>query len=770
MRRGCVRVLMAVAALAVAHTGLVASRAEVVNGDSILSYIRVLASDHFLGRGTGTEGGAMAEDFVAAKFRQWGLKPAGDKGTFFQTYTIPFFRLESEPVLEAGGRKFVYEEDFEVLRYSGSGELRAEVVFVGQGVVDSAGQRDDYQGVDVRGKIVLVAREAPREGAMPAMEQASDSLRAAIAKAKGARGMLVFSPPSEGRAVRPRGRLGASAYDANFLAMAVDARVASFILKTAGKSEQEISQLLRGGKGSSFSTGVEAHLKIDATFDPKRPARNVLAMIPGTDRKLRDEYVLIGGHLDHLGVDFRGTVYNGADDNASGIATVMEVARVMAANRIKPRRTVIFAGWTGEELGLLGSSHYAAHPIWPLERTVAYLNLDMVGRGNGKVRFSGKYYGPRVWQIMEEALGDSLRKSAEPQRGGPGGSDHTPFLVRGVPAFFLLTSGDHPDYHQPSDDWDKIQPEVCQVTGEITYRAVLALANTPAALLEPAREAEFVFRHAALAYLQPLAIQAGLDTLSKHHIDIALLVPKVSKEGSRAEKLEAILRAADSLRVVDDRQEDFDIATNPSELRMASYRGSLELLLGVRGQDIAWDTAILRNLARLDYRVLVLGDSDGVWTDGSQLTEQGREAVRLANETGLLILLEDPSPGVAQSLLATTKKPVVVAGMEGNWSEDFLQAMARNGGLLLVPYCPREKAEEIAQRLHSLRDKLKADHLGLYPHFTSPQLVRLARPIAHELLRLGWKREEVEGLLGNNLVQVMRAVSVEREMTIQFRF
>ncbi len=769
MRKNCARMLALVLVWLVAFSAGAAQ--TTVSGDSIKSYIRVLASNDFMGRGTGTEGCRLAEEYVAAKFRQWGLKPAGEKGTYFQPYTVQFFRLNAEPVLEAAGRRFVYEEDFEVLRFSGSGDVRAEVVWVGQGLVDTSSKRDDYRGVDVRGKVVLVAREMPREGGSPMMDQPSDSVRAAAAKAHGAVGMLIFTPPSESRPSRLRGRLSPFDYDPSFVAATVDPRVATYILKQAGKTEQEINQMFRSGRGQSFATGVEVHLRVDATFDPKRATRNVLAMIPGSDPKLKKEYVVLGGHLDHLGTDFRGTIYNGADDNASGIATVMEVARVMMANRIRPKRTVIFAGWSGEEMGLLGSSHYAAHPIWPLEQTVVYLNLDMVGRGNGKVRISGKYYGPKVWELMEQALGDSLKKDAEPQRGGPGGSDHTPFLVRGVPAFFLLTSGDHPDYHQPTDDWDKIQPEVCQVAGEMTYRSAVALAQAPGALLEADREAEYVFRHAALAFLQPTWLTTGLESMSQHHIDVALLVPRVKPQAGLSEKLEVLVRAADSLREADRESEEFDLATNPAELRMATYRGTLELLLGVRGQDFDWDEAILRNLARLDYRVLVLSDSDGVWTDGRELTERGKQAVRIANETGLLLLLENPSPAVALSLLSATSKPAAVAGLEGeSLREEVLNAVAKNRGLLLVPYCSREKATDVAQRLNALKPRLGSDHLGLYPHFRDPKLVSLARSIASELLKLSWKREEVEAVLGSNLAQILREVSVEREMTIQFRF
>ncbi len=126
-------------------------------------------------------------------------------------------------------------------------------------------------------------------------------------------------------------------------------------------------------------------MSVNAIFDEKRPTRNVLAKITGSDKVLKDEYVIIGGHMDHLGISPMGDIMNGANDNASGTAVVMEIARVMKLNRAKPKRTVIFALWAGEEQGLLGSKHYADDSTFPMNKTVAYINMDMVGHGSGGI-------------------------------------------------------------------------------------------------------------------------------------------------------------------------------------------------------------------------------------------------------------------------------------------------------------------------------------------------------------------------------------------------
>ena len=163
--------------------------------------------------------------------------------------------------------------------------------------------------------------------------------------------------------------------------------------------------------------------------------------------------------MDHLGINPLGEVMNGANDNASGTAVVMEIARIMKFNRTKPKRTVIFALWAGEEQGLVGSRYYADHPNLPIEKTVACINMDMVGQGHGKVPFRGVYYGPQIWKVLKEKLPKDILDDVKPGRGGPGGSDHTSFMMKGVPGFFIITTP-FMKYHHSRDDVDLINPEM----------------------------------------------------------------------------------------------------------------------------------------------------------------------------------------------------------------------------------------------------------------------------------------------------------------------
>ncbi len=150
--------------------------------------------------------------------------------------------------------------------------------------------------------------------------------------------------------------------------------------------------------------GVESLLHLKVTYDPKRTTQNVLAKITGSDETLKNEYVIVGAHMDHLGVDMTGDVFKRADDNASGTAVVMEAARVLKLNQFKPKRTIIFALWAAEEEGLLGSKYYTENPVYPLEKTVANINLDMEGHGTGKVNVRGAYFAPEVWEILKSGM------------------------------------------------------------------------------------------------------------------------------------------------------------------------------------------------------------------------------------------------------------------------------------------------------------------------------------------------------------------------------
>ncbi|MEA2005136.1 MAG: M28 family peptidase, partial [Acidobacteriota bacterium] len=366
------------------------------------SYIKDLASDSMQGRRSGQLGAVMAEEYIASRFKEWGLEPAGDDGTYFQNFTIEHSHVEEgvtlEVITDRARRDFYYGEDWRVQRLSGSGHFTTEIVFVGYGIHAPEIGYDDYAGVDVKGKIVLFTSGIPRKLEKKLEEEAKMEKRIEAAQKLGARGVIGFKPPSsESRYFRLR--IKKQLYKPDFVLMTIEDKVVDFIFKDLNTDLRTLFQAIeKTAQPKSLHTGVKAFVSVNAYFDEKRPTRNVLAKIYGKDKKLKDEYIIIGAHMDHLGITPMGDVMNGANDNASGTSVVMEIARVMKLNKVKPKRTVIFALWAGEEQGLLGSTYYADNPTHPIEKAVVNLNMDMVGIGSGKINFGGKYYSPEIWK------------------------------------------------------------------------------------------------------------------------------------------------------------------------------------------------------------------------------------------------------------------------------------------------------------------------------------------------------------------------------------
>jgi len=454
------------------------------DGQAALEYVKVLASDAMLGRKSGEPSGQRAAEYIAAKLKDWGLEPAGPKGGFLQDLTYEYYEVERGAALAVVAhnktREFVYGEDWRQSRFSGSALLGAGVVFVGYGLSVPQKQYDDYADVDVKGKLVLFSTDSPRRFKDTIKEEAELQARVKAAQDHGALGVLMFrSEQLTTTGGFSRGGLKKDIYRPDFMILSLESKVVDFIFKWQKADPRYFFQQIElTGKPQSYDLGVQGLVNLQADFDEKRPTQNVLAKIGGSDPKLKNEYVIVGAHMDHLGVDMTGDILNGADDNASGTAVVMEAARVMKLNRFKPKRTVIFALWGAEEEGLLGSKYYTENPVYPLDKTAANINLDMEGHGTGKVAVGGSYYAPETWDILKTRLPKDLMDNVIPGRGGPGGSDHSHFLYNGVPAFIVMTDGPHFKTNRVGDVSDLIKPDILRNAGLFTMAAKEKLAQT----------------------------------------------------------------------------------------------------------------------------------------------------------------------------------------------------------------------------------------------------------------------------------------------------
>jgi hypothetical protein len=450
-----------------------------VSGERALAVVKTLASDEFGGRKSGLESGRRAEAWMAGQLATIGLRPWNGLSYFQEFQASVTDEGKIPPVFEiVGARKGSYLDDYVSLNYSGRGKVTAEVVFVGYGIHAPKKDHDDYKDLDVKGKIVLAVRGKP-EGSL-FDEERYIGYKSSTAADRGAIGFLL----AEGDKAVP-GTIQEKYHRAQLPAIWLSRRAADDLFKLAKKPN--LRAQVKAPEPAPL--GVSVRLEIHATLLEDQTLRNVIGIWPGTT----DEYVVVGAHLDHLGTDAVGNIYNGADDNASGSAMLHEVARAVAAGGRELRRTLVFCWFAGEEQGLLGSRAFVKEPPVPLEKVAVMINIDMVGQGKPVLGVGGAGGYPRDAAFLRdfELEGFKIRRF----RAGPN-SDHHPFRVKGVPAFSVHTQGPHPNYHRPEDDVPAIKPELLELAGRFVKQVGELAAESEAAHCRPRRLAEYLWHDA----------------------------------------------------------------------------------------------------------------------------------------------------------------------------------------------------------------------------------------------------------------------------------
>jgi aminopeptidase YwaD len=638
------------------------------DGKAALSYIEDMAADSMLGRKSGQPGGVMGEEYIAAKFKEWGLEPAGDNGSYFQEFTIEHSNVGEgvvfQVITDKAKREFYYGEDWRVQRYSGSGHFTAEIVFVGYGIQTPDKKQDDYEGLDVKDKILLMSASVTAAMEKKLGDAAKIDSRIKTAQDLGARGVLVFRPSSPSGSSYFRMRIDKKLYNPDFVLLSVESKVTNFIFKELktdfGRSFRRTGA---GRLPKSFATGVKAFISVNAIFDEKRVTRNILAKISGHDTRLKTEAIVLGGHMDHLGISPIGDVMNGANDNASGTAVAMELARVMKLNNYKPKRTVIFAAWAAEEQGLLGSEYYADHPTFPIEKTIVYFNMDMVGHGKRNVRFRGTTYGPKIWDILKEKLPKDILEYTTPGPGGPGGSDHTPFLVKGVPAYALATDGPHLKYHRNRDDTDLINPAILKKTGDLVYAAVEILAKEAGNMITPNREEMFYLKYLNL----PNFDMSSLDHVITSHggaegsfVKLQLSVleedEELTADALRFDTLKKFLSASERIK------EAKGLSLYISSRRATSTfeQGKTVVIPGLKGINVFQDDLKWAPVFGRSGLCFVLLDQPQVFFNEEGLSKNGKDALKAMNDGDLFLIIKDFDPEQTKSLLKRVRKPLLI--------------------------------------------------------------------------------------------------------------
>jgi len=475
------------------------------SADLVRNSVYYLASPEREGRGPGTAGLDEAACYVAGYYHSLHLQPPPRQKSFFQPFTFTTVTgLAASTRLQVDSTSLKLSDDYSAPVFTAEGSFSGPVVFAGYGVTakdpknPSATIYDDYAGVDVHGKIALVMRFEPhrRDGRSRLAdrdfsENSSLPRKAKLAAAHGAVALLVVHPPDfhgDETYTSPIVPMARAAADRSPIpVIQIKQRIANQMLEMAGAKDLRTFQRELDEKfaARSFSLGK---VRVAGTVAFERSTynlRNVIACLPGRGRHA-NEYIVIGAHYDHLG--HGGTfsreprshsVHPGADDNASGTAAVMELARIFSLSKQRPSRSLMFVNFSGEEEGLIGSEYFVNHPPVPLKRIVAMVNLDMVGRlRNEQLLVGGVGTASPFVKMLDAADAASPLKLKESFGTGISPSDNASFILKRIPSLFFWTNL-HADYHRPGDTPDKINyPGESQVI-DLVAKVVESLARAP---------------------------------------------------------------------------------------------------------------------------------------------------------------------------------------------------------------------------------------------------------------------------------------------------
>jgi hypothetical protein len=481
--------------------------ASVITPGNVRTEINYIASDALKGRNTPSPGLDSAGAYIARLFARSGLRPVN--GSYYQPFNLSIVALGDSNRLDVqnrdGWEQYELKDEFVPFEMTADREVEGDVVFAGYGISAPEYHYDDYAGLDVRGKIVLVLRHEPGEEDSSSVFQGKratgySTVQSKVKQARehGAIGVLVVTDPLNHSNVNPRGFPWPSLSkflpkDALPLTLGVDEKdklpvvhVGERFMTRCFGSVDSLKSLQKAMDAKvtphSFGLpGVRVRLRT-STAIRQLGTQNIVGLVEGADPALLGEVVVVGAHYDHVGVKANvpagaDSIYNGADDNGSGTVALMEVARALGAMKAPPARTVLLVAFAGEEKGLFGSEYYVRHPLLPIDSTVAMLNMDMVGRNSPDslliIGAPEESFLAKITRAENAGVGFTLVNTQIVS----GGSDHQSFQTRMVPVIFYH-SDLHPDYHQVSDEAPLINEQKLARVAQLVFRTAWNVATT----------------------------------------------------------------------------------------------------------------------------------------------------------------------------------------------------------------------------------------------------------------------------------------------------
>ncbi len=470
-------------------------------------YITYLASDDLKGRNTPGEYLDTAAVYIAEKFESFGLQKIND--SYLQKVELGYISLgtENDFSINKDGKEieFKLKDDFIPFEVTGNSSAKGNLIFCGYGISAPHLNYDDYAGADVKGKIVLLLRHVPQEKDSGSVFHGRGgyyysrlSYKVENAFNRGASAVIFINDPLNHLSVRPVGYPWPSLYslipnnqlpltllteeDNNIPVIEAGEKFINNVFGSVSNLKELQTKIDSEMKGFSAEYSDITVALRTSTAIIEAPAYNVAAFLEGSDPELKNEVVVIGAHYDHVGIKKgiepgQDSIANGADDNASGTAGVIAIAKAFSGLENKPKRSILFITFSGEEKGLFGSKYYVDRPLFPLANTVAMLNLDMIGRNDPDSLFIfGHSWSPDLKEITSEENKESGLKLHFANDRYLGGSDHASFIKSGIAALFYH-SGLHEDYHMVTDEVQKIDFTKAARISQLVFRTAYRIAN-----------------------------------------------------------------------------------------------------------------------------------------------------------------------------------------------------------------------------------------------------------------------------------------------------
>ena len=454
---------------------------ESINSKSLMQNVKILCSDEFDGRLPGSEGYNKATQFAAEKFYELGLWYAGDE-QYFHYLNVEYNKIESpasfKTIVDDDTVNGVIGKDFVLRGFTGSNSFTLPVVFCGYGISRPDLHYDDYAGINVKNKIVMVFKQNPKwKNDDKDWGTNYPREKSLVAKKHGAKGILFISLPNN---VKPQPLIasvmhGEGEQPVDFPQLHISFDAANTLLSKTGFSISDCqTKIDEKKKPLSINLTTKAHIEVNASYEKNARTMNVIAMIEGSDPKLKEEYVIIGAHLDHVGSQ-AGLLFPGANDNASGSAGVLEIAKAFVKDSLQPKCSVIFVLFASEEQGLNGAKHFVESWQHRYDKIIAMLNLDCIGYGDSIQVGNGKS-SPGLWNIINELDKGNFNLMVEDTWSG-GGADLTPFYEKGIPGLYFVSKYSYDHLHLPTDTPETLNPSLYEKLVKLAYLTAREIAD-----------------------------------------------------------------------------------------------------------------------------------------------------------------------------------------------------------------------------------------------------------------------------------------------------